>query len=235
MMRTTLFFRLVLLCSLLPALPAAAQNVPAPEGSARGQLELFSAGLETLHARFEQRIVRNDGTVDAASNGEVWLQRPQRFRWEYRGDFPEVVVADGQRVWMYDVELEQVTVEDQGGVGAASPLTLLTDPGSLDEQFAVREAGDADGLQLLELRSRNAESDFERILLGLRDGALELMIMEDAFGLRTELRFVDVARNPALDESLFAFVPPPGADVIGDVAIVRPLREPGEPAESGSE
>jgi outer membrane lipoprotein carrier protein len=223
-------FGFVLLCSLSLALSAMEQTEPAADrqnavapGAARAQLETFSAGLETLHARFEQQVISTDGAVEDRSSGEVWLQRPQRFRWEYGGDFPEVVVADGERVWIYDQALEQVTVEDQSNTELASPLTLLTEPGRLDEQFAVREAGEADGLQILELRAQSAENEFERILLGLRGNALELMIMEDAFGLRTELRFHDVERNPAVDPARFTFTPPEGVDVIGDVAIIRPL------------
>jgi len=155
--------------------------------------------------------------VQDSSSGQVWLSRPQRFRWEYGGEFPEIVVADGKRIWIYDVTLEQVTVKDQSSAAADSPLTLLTDPSRLDEQFEVREAGDASGLQLLELRARSMDTDFERILLGLGADGLDLMIMEDAFGLRTELRFQEVKRNPVLDAKLFTFEPPDGVDVIGDV------------------
>ena len=209
--------RLALLFCLLFASTLAAEEANlAPPGSAREQLNRFSRGLETLHARFEQKVISGDGSVEDSSGGQVWLSRPQRFRWEYGGEFPEVIVADGQRVWIYDVALEQVTVKDQSTAAADSPLNLLTEPARLDEQFDVREAGDAAGLQLLELRSRSMESDFERILLGLRDNALELMIMEDAFGLRTELRFGMIERNPALDEELFIFEPPAGVDVLGD-------------------
>lgn len=220
--RIALIFGLALLSGLLPATLTFARDIE-PTPTARGQLERFSSGLETLQARFEQQVVRNDGSVDEVTGGDVWLQRPQRFRWEYGGDFPQLVVADGQRVWIYDVALEQITVEDQAVAAADSPLTLLTDPGRLDEQFEVREAGDVDGLQFIELRTRSAESEFERVLLGLRNDTLELMIMEDAFGLRTELRFLDIERNPELDDALFTFLPPEGADVIGDVAIITPL------------
>jgi len=210
--------RLVLLFALFfaPCLVAEPPNLTSP-GSAREQLNRFTTGLETLQASFEQKVISGDGAVEDSSGGEVWLSRPQRFRWEYGGDFPEVVVADGERVWIHDITLEQVTVEDQSSAAADSPLTLLTDPAQLDAQFEVREAGEAGDLQLLELRSRSMESDFERLLLGLRDGSLELMIMEDAFGLRTELRFMDVQRNPVLDDVLFTFIPPGGVDVIGDV------------------
>jgi outer membrane lipoprotein carrier protein len=196
---------------------AVAAVSPAQEPSARQQLERFTAGLETLHAQFDQQVISTDGTVQDSSSGEVWLSRPQRFRWAYGGDFPELVVADGSHIWIYDEALEQVTVRDQSLDAPDSPLALLTDPGRLEEQFEVREAGEASDLQLLELRSLDRESQFERILLGLRADRLELMVMEDAFGLRTELRFRDLRRNPQLDESLFRFQPPPGVDLIGDV------------------
>jgi len=208
---------LFLSCLFLVATLAAEEPNLAPPGSARAQLDRFSTGLETLHARFEQQVIGSDGAVQDGSSGDVWLQRPQQFRWEYGGDFPELIVADGTTVWIYDLTLEQVTVRDQSTAAADSPLTLLTDTGRLDEQFEVREAGDAFELQLLELRARSAETDFERVLLGLRNDTLMLMILEDVFGLRTEIRFHDVQRNPVLDASLFSFEPPDGVDVIGDV------------------
>jgi outer membrane lipoprotein carrier protein len=211
MIRSFLLFSAVFMYCL--AWPADTQAQPGP---ARAQLERFSDGLETLHALFEQQVIRSDGAVEDGSSGQVWLRRPALFRWEYGGDFPEVVVADGKKIWIYDEILEQVTVKDQSQTAVNSPLTLLTDLGQLDEQFEVREVGDADGLHLLELRSRSAESEFERILLGLRDDSLQMMVMEDAFGLRTEVQFQQVQRNPELDSGLFTFQPPESADVIGE-------------------
>jgi len=212
MIRSFLLFSAVFLYCL--AWPADAQTQP---GTARAQLERFSDGLETLHALFEQRVISSDGTVEDGSSGQLWLRRPQLFRWEYGGEFPEVVVADGKNIWIYDEALEQVTVKDQSQTAVNSPLTLLTDLGKLDEQFEVREVGDVDGLQLLELRSRNTESEFERILLGLSEDSLQMMVMEDAFGLRTEVQFQQVRRNPEIDSGLFTFQPPESADVIGEI------------------
>ena len=183
--------------------------------TARDQLDRFSNGLETLHARFEQVVVSTDGKVQDSSAGEVWLHRPDRFRWAYGGDFPELVVADGVSIWIYDEMLEQVTVKDPSEAGVNSPLTVLTDPERLDEAFEVREVGASDEAQLLELRSKNMESQFERFILGMNNDAPVLIIMEDAFGLRTEIRFSGLERNIELDQSLFEFTPPPGADVIG--------------------
>ena len=182
---------------------------------ARPQLERFSDGLETLHANFSQVVVTNDGQLQDQSEGEVWLSRPDQFRWSYGGDFPELVVADGMRIWIYDEMLEQVTVREQGQAGIDSPLSLLTEPGLLEEQFEVREVGESAEAQLLELRARSPELEFERVLLGLANDIPVLMVIEDAFGLRTEIRFSSVVRNPELDAALFRFTPPEGADVIG--------------------
>jgi len=194
---------------LMTANPACADD------SARAQLERFSNDLETLHARFTQQVIGTNNELQDSSSGEVWLRRPDRFRWSYGGDFPELVVADGTRVWIYDEMLEQVTVKDQAAAAMDSPLSLLNDTDRLDDTFEVREAGALDGAALLELRARSMETEFERFLLGLRGDRLELIIMEDAFGLRTELRFSELVRNPEVDPGLFEFTPPAGVDVIG--------------------
>ena len=185
--------------------------------TARSQLEHFSDGLQTLHARFSQVVISTDSTIQDRSDGEVWLARPNLFRWAYGGDYPELVVADGVHIWIYDEMLEQVTVKELAATAMESPLVLLTEPGRLEERFEVREAGASDEAALLELRALNPEYEFERILLGLNDNDLVMMIMEDAFGLRTEIRFSDTRRNPELVDDLFRFEAPDGVDVIGDL------------------
>ena len=182
---------------------------------AREQLIHFAQGLKTFSASFEQRVLGTDGKVEDQSAGRVWLSQPNFIRWEYGGDFPQLVVADGRYIWIYDEALEQVTVKPQSDLAADSPLSVLTDISKLDEQFQVREAGDMDGMFLLELRPNRSESEFDRILLGLQQDQLILMTMEDAFGLRTEVRFSEPQRNPSVDPDLFSFTPPPGVDVIG--------------------
>ena len=202
--------RLITILALL-----AGFSAPLSADSARQQLERFSDGLESLQASFSQVVVDNENRVQDSSEGRVWLKRPDRFRWQYGGDFPELVVGDGEQIWIYDEMLEQVTVKSQAAAGMDSPLALLTQPGRLDEAYEVRDAGATADAQLLELRSRSPEAEFERFLLGLADDRPVLIVMEDAFGLRTEIRFEDIERNPALDEGLFRFEPPPGVDVIG--------------------
>lgn len=196
------------LALLLFSLPLHAQT-------AREQLDRFSDGLESLRASFSQVVVSADGQLQDSSEGRVWLSRPDRFRWEYGGDFPELVVADGSRIWIHDEMLEQVTVKDQAAASLDSPLALLTDPDKLDVKFEVREVGATDEAALLELRARSMETEFERFLLGMADDQIVLMILEDAFGLRTQIRFTQLERNPQLEPGLFEFTPPEGADVIG--------------------
>jgi outer membrane lipoprotein carrier protein len=201
----------LLACLLLTGLPAAQET-----GPARAALERFSDGLETLNAAFTQTITGPDGRVESTGEGEIWLARPTRFRWSYHGDFPEEIVADGERVWLYDIMLEQVNIKPQSGLADDSPLILLTDLSALDERFLAREVGEYEDMHLLELIAHSEESEFERVLLGLGGSELRLMIMEDAFGLRTELRFANIQRNPELDDGLFRFAPPAGVDVVGD-------------------
>ena len=207
-MKTTLRY-------LLPVLLLCGLCSPVLAETAREQLDRFSDGLETLHARFEQVVVSSDGKVQDSSGGEVWLRSPDRFRWSYGGDFPELVVSDGKNIWIYDEMLEQVTVKDHSEAGVNSPLSVLSAPERLDEAFEVREVGATADAQLLELRSRSMETQFERFLLGMKEGAPSMIIMEDAFGLRTEIRFSGLERNIPIDDGLFEFTPPPGVDVIG--------------------
>lgn len=205
--------------SALWAAPLPAQETESP---GRAELTRFTSGLDSLYATFTQTLVSAEGELMDSGSGEVWMQRPDRFRWSYAGEFPELIVADGARLWMYDEALEQVTVREQSALAEDSPLLLLTEPEGIDRQFTVTDLGDTGEFVLLELVVNNPQAEFERVLLGLRDGELRLMAMEDAFGMRTEMRFDQVQRNPPLDAELFRFTPPPGVDVLGAEDQVEP-------------
>ena len=210
--------RLILFAAQAALLWLVAAMAQADEhGGGRDALARFSANLNALQASFDQVVLNQEGVVETQGKGRVWLLRPNQFRWSYEGDFPEVIVADGRSVWMHDVVMEQVTVKPQSSMAQDSPLSVLMDISSLDQQFTVRELGKHDGLDLLELVSLSSESEFERVMLGLKEDLIALMVMEDAFGLRTELRFDEVLRNPDLSEEMFQFSPPEGADVVGEI------------------
>jgi len=109
------------------AIPSAGM---AQSGPARVQLEQFANGLKSLHARFDQQVINTDGLVEEKSSGQLWIAHPNRFRWEYGGDFPELVVADGEKVWLYDEMLEQVTIRQQSSLTADSPRCAVRCPGT---------------------------------------------------------------------------------------------------------
>lgn len=199
---------------LLSGLVSAGEAGPARQG-----LEQFTLGMNGLHARFSQVVINADGGVESEGQGEVWMSSPDRFRWTYTGEFPELIVADGTNVWLYDETLEQVTVKPQSDEAGDSPLLLLTDLEALDEKFSITEIGEYQGADMMALESRSADSAFERVLLGFEAGQLVLMGLEDAFGMRTELRFEAIERNPELEPGLFMFEPPEGADVVGEAEL----------------
>jgi len=188
-------------------------------GPARTELEKMAGELERFQADFTQTVKSQDGSVQDQSRGQIWLQSPDKLRWVYTGDFPEIIVADGKNIWIYDVSLEQVTVKPQSDQASNSPLMILADVSQLDAQFQVTELGEFEDMMLLELKSLDNESEFERILLGLESGGIRMMAMEDAFGQRTEIHFENSQINQPADSELFLFTPPEGVDVVGVAAL----------------
>lgn len=188
-------------------------------GPARSELERFSNKLDRFQADFTQTVKSQDGRIQDQTQGQVWLQSPDKLRWVYSGDFPEVIVADGKNIWIYDESLEQVTVKPQSDQVTDSPLMILGDVSQLDEQFQVTELGEFEDMLLLELKSLDSETEFERVLLGLVSDGVRMMALEDAFGQRTEIYFENVLMNPPADPELYIFTPPEGTDVVGVAAL----------------
>ena len=118
---------------------------------ARDTLDQFTTGLKGLDGQFTQQVYDADGRLKETSSGRVALSAPRLFRWEYVKPYPQLIVADGAKVWVYDPDLEQVTVRPQGAEEQDSPLAALIDPSKLDRDFVVGEAGTADGLEWLSL------------------------------------------------------------------------------------
>ena len=211
--------KLVVRTALLLVLSIATSVDAADSGPARTELERFANQLTRFQAEFTQTVKSQDGRIQDQTRGQVWLQSPDKLRWVYSGDFPEVIVADGTNIWIYDESLEQVTVKPQSDQVNDSPLMILADVSKLDDQFKVTELGDFEDMLLLELKSLDSESEFERILLGLGPKAVRMMTMEDAFGQRTEIYFENVLMNPPAVPDLFIFTPPEGTDVVGVAAL----------------
>jgi len=199
----------------------ATQAVANSEGPAQADLQRFTNGLVGFQAAFSQTVISQDGSVQDKTGGNVWLQSPDKLRWVYTGDFPETIVADSVNLWIYDESLQQVTVKTQSDQASDSPLMILADVSQLEQQFQVTELGRFEEMSLLELKSLDTESEFERILLGLDATGIRMMTMEDAFGQRTEIQFSNVLKNPQLDPLLFTFSPPEGTDVVGEITPIH--------------
>jgi outer membrane lipoprotein carrier protein len=205
------------LALLALALLFAAFAASAAEPDAVARTEAYLEGLETLSAGFVQVVRDREGRITDRATGSLYISRPDRFRWEYRDPYLQTIVADGRRLWLYDAELEQVTVRAlEAGLGS-TPAMLLSGSGRVSDGFeavAVQRDGD---LTWCRLKPRETTSDFESVSLAFTGtGELVAMQLEDKLGQSTEIGFNDVRRNTVLDKGLFRFVPPPGADVIGD-------------------
>jgi len=184
--------------------------------TARAQLDAFAQHLSSLSGDFSQTVYDANGSRGQTSHGTLALRAPRQFRWDTQGPYKQVIVADGSKVWIYDPELEQVTVRDQGTQEAHSPLTVLTDLSQLDHDFRASEQGDHDGLEWLRLKSRGRDPQFEYADIGFDGNAPRRMIFEDTLGNRTEIVFSDWQRNPQLTPDTFTFFPPAGTDVVGE-------------------
>lgn len=204
--------RLAALLLFLP-LCAAAQGAD----SARARMEAFSKGLRSVTASFAQSVTDANGRRSDESRGTLALEAPRQFRWETTAPYEQIIVADGARVWIYEPDLQQVSVRNQGSEEAHSPLTVLTDLSQLDSQFQAAEGGEREGLSWLRLTSKAQEPEFEYAELGFDASRLVRMRFKDPLGNTTEIRFDDWKRNPGLPASTFRFTPPKGVDVIGDV------------------
>ncbi len=177
-------------------------------------LEEYLDGLTTLQAAFQQTTFNADRTQMLESEGELFLQRPGRFRWEYQSPFIQVIVADGKRVYVHDVELEQVYHRGQNEALRGTPALLLTGDEPIESLFRVAPIEGSGERDWLELRPLAEDTEIERIELGFDGGQLDTLIMVDGFGQVTHLRFSAIRRNPPLDEALFRFDRSIGGDFL---------------------
>lgn len=183
---------------------------------ADSRLQTFIAGTRTLSAQFTQVVTDRNGRKVQESQGSLHLSRPGKFRWVYSKPYSQLVVGDGTRLWIYDQDLEQVTVRRLDQALGESPAALLAGSNEVEKLFAFRDAGEAEGLSWLEATPRSKEGSFEVVRMGFKGSDIQAMEVRDNFGQVTRLRFSGIRRNPTLSADLFRFTPPKGVDVIGD-------------------
>ncbi len=180
------------------------------------RLDKFMKKAKTVEATFTQEVVSEQGKIMQTALGKFHLKRPGKFRWEYQSPNPQLIVGDGKKLWVYDKELEQVTVKPMKQALGSSPAGILMRQRDLNDDFIVLERSPREGMLWVDLRPKKKSGDFKRILIGLDDIGVQAMDLYDQFGQITMIRFQESSYNKPLKGSLFKFTPPPGADVIGN-------------------
>jgi len=183
-----------------------------------------AAGVDTLRnyvretnsakAQFTQIVYDRNMRKLQETTGTMYFARPGRIRWAYEKPYEQLIVGDGTQLWVYDKDLNQVTVKAIGQAIGGSPAALLAGSNDIDKDFRISAAGSKDGLEWIEAVPKSTESTFEKVRLGFGPSGLQAMDLYDGFGQRTVVRFQGIERNPSLSSELFRFTPPPGADVI---------------------
>lgn len=197
----------ILLCGLICSGIVSAAGID--------QLKAFWANTHAAQGSFSQSVVAKSGKKPQNSSGHFVLARPGKLRWSYEKPYQLLLVADGEKLWSYDADLNQVTVGKMDKALGASPAALLTGE-SLDRHFLLTEAGSANGLEIVDAVPRAADGAFSRVRIGLSNNLPRLMEVRDNFGQTTTLLFTEFQPNPLLAKEAFRFVPPKGADVVGE-------------------
>lgn len=178
-------------------------------------LEKFVTQTTSFVAGFEQTLYDADSSPLQVSTGTIQLKRPGRFVWLYETPNKQRIVSDGEKLWLFDEELEQVTVSPLGDKVSGTPLVILMGTRPLDEEFTIKELGLAEGVDWFELIPRTDSADFESLFVGLNEVGLAAMELRDNFGQATQIVFSDLKAGVNIDDSVFVFTVPDGVDVIG--------------------
>jgi outer membrane lipoprotein carrier protein len=198
---------LLLMLLLLPGVAGAA-GVDA--------LKAFLGQTQTLKARFAQMVLDKNLKALQQAQGVMQFSRPGKFRWDYTKPYEQTIVGDGSRLWIYDKDLNQVTVRKLDRALGASPAALLAGSNELERDYTLSNLGMDKGLDWLEALPKSRDTVFERVRMGFGKSGLEVMELRDQFGQVTVITFADVERNPRIPADVFRFTPPPGADVISE-------------------
>jgi len=185
--------------------------------AATDKLRTFIAATHSAQANFIQEVQDKNGKRIQSASGTMQFERPGKFRWEYRKPYEQLIVGDGKKFWMYDIDLNQVTVKRLDAALGSSPAALLSGNNEIESGFALVDVEDRDGLEWLQAKPKSSETTFEKILMAFNTRS-ELVVMElhDAFGHHTVLHFSEFKNNPTFGAQQFRFVPPKGADVLGE-------------------
>lgn len=176
----------------------------------------FFNNTTTMRAQFSQMVNDKQGRKIQEVEGTMQLQRPNKFRWDYKKPYEQQIVSDGKQVFLYDTELQQVTIRELSKTLGSSPAALLAGGEAVEKSFILKNATRKDGLAWVLALPKDKESGFDRVLLGFKADKLRKMELYDSFNHITHITFNEVERNPILQDVTFLFTPPEGVDVVGE-------------------
>jgi len=201
---------LVLLFTVIYALTS-----PAFAQSAEKRLNDALAKLDNLTADFKQTVLDDEKKIVQQSSGKVAIQRPGKFSWIYTTPYEQRIIADGKELWIYDVDLDQVTVKPMATGLASAPIMILMRQDKIDSEFNISEIGQRKFLYWVKLEPKTRDMDYTDVYIGLEDGAVKAMELRDKFGQSTQIVFDKLRLNVVHNPATFKFVAPAGVDVFG--------------------
>lgn len=176
----------------------------------------FVRDSQTVRAQFSQTVLDRNGRSTSQASGIMAFSRPGKFRWIYDKPYAQLIVGDGAKLWIYDKDLNQVTVRKLDEALGSSPAALLAGNNEIERFFILSDVGSRDGLEWLEASPKASDTMFAAVRMGFSGSTLKQMELKDSFGQTTIIRFDKLERNPKLPSDQFKFTPPKGADVIGE-------------------
>ncbi len=194
------------------AITWAASAVPGSRGV--DSLDRFFREVGTFSARFEQVVLDEDLNLIEESGGRMTIKRPGRFRWDYDPPLEQKIISDGDKVWIHDIDLEQVTVRPLVDILGKTPATILAGKGNISDNYSVADLGTYGKLSWVGVQSKQEDSAFADMRIGFENGNLRVMELVDNLGQTTRITLLDSVENPLIADDRFAFTPPRGVDVI---------------------
>lgn len=195
----------VLVAAMVPVMASAA---------ALEQFKSFASSTQAASGEFKQRLVKDGVKANNPSTGTFVFARPGKFIWTYKKPFEQILQSDGEKLFIYDKDLNQVTTRKIGDALGSSPAEILFGSNDLEKNFTLKEAGSRDGLDWLDAIPKNKDTTFASIGIGLKNGVPAQMELRDAFGQTSQLTFEKFEKNPSLKSNNFNFTIPAGADVL---------------------
>lgn len=175
-------------------------------------LKKFNADTDGISGSFTQSVKSKKKTQN--SSGSFQILRPGLFKWDYTKPYKQTIVGDGKNIWLYDVELKQVTQSNQDQTIGDSPAAILSNKAALDASYSLKEDGSSNGIDYVLATPKKANAGYQFIRLGFKGDTLAAMELKDSFGNQTTIQFNGLNTKPNLSRSAFKFTPPKGVDVL---------------------